>query len=220
MRVNREASFMGQVELRDDFVGVVAHIKDVLAKIVGSSGGGAILTQADVHTLGEGLFLYAWTHWEQFTHFLLVEDLATIATSKLHGEVASFHSPESPFRLANSLLSHPDHPQRFIEWSDYSLIESRANEFLGEGNRFAVAPLPRRSDLDLLKRVRNAIAHRSDKAWSSFLGLCQNPPFSIAATDMANMTPGRFLIDHSWNGQAVLSDVLEMLDAAAKHLVT
>ena len=210
---------MAQADLRDEFVAVLTHIGDVLTKVTDNAGAGGFLTETDIHTLAEGLFLFAWTHWEQFTHYLVVEDLATLPTSKLHTEVRDFHTPGGPFRLANSLLSHPDHPQRFIEWSDYAFVESRANEFLGAGNRFAMTPLPRRKDLELMKRVRNAIAHRSDKARASFQSLCQDAPFLIPPGAMIDMTPGRFLVAHTWNGQPVLRDALAMLDAAARHLV-
>jgi hypothetical protein len=120
---------------------------------------------------------------------LLIEDLATSPTSKLHRGVRGFRARGSAWRLANQLLSHPDHPQKFIEWSDYGSIVSRANEFLGAGNRLIATPLPRRGDLDLLKRVRNAVAHRTDKAWESFLSLCRSPPiFHATGSDERHQT--------------------------------
>jgi hypothetical protein len=36
---------------------------------------------------------------------------------------------------------------------------------------------------------------------------------------MRGITPGRFLVAHSWNGQPVLRDAISLLDAAAHHLV-
>lgn len=210
---------MSQIDLRDGFLATLIHIGNVLTKVTQNSGAQGFLTEPDLHTLAEGLFLDAWTHWEQFTHYLLVEDLATLATSKLHTEIQQFSTAESAKRLANQLLSHPDHPQKFIDWSEYAYVESRANEFLGAGNRFAAAPLPRRGDVDFLKRIRNAVAHRSDKAWNSFLRLCQDPPFSIPLHVMPGMTPGRFLVAHNWNGQPVLRDAIALLNTAASHLV-
>jgi hypothetical protein len=210
---------MSQEGLRDEFLATLSHIDSVLTKVTQNSGPHGFLSAPDLHKLAEGLFLSAWTHWEQFTHYLLIEDLATSPTSKLHREVRDFRTKGASWRLANQLLSHPDHPQKFIEWSDYGSILSRANEFLGVGNRFAATPLPRRGDLDLLKRVRNAVAHRTDRAWESFLSLCRGSPFSIPATQMRGITPGRFLVTHNWNGQPVLRDTIAMLEAAARHLV-
>ena len=122
----------------------------------------------------------------------------------------------------HGFLSAPDlHKiaEGLFEWSDYNAIVSRANEFLGAGNRFIVTPLPRRGDLDLLKRVRNAVAHRTDRAWESFLSLCRSVPFSIPPARMRGITPGRFLVTHTWNGQPVLRNTIAMLAAAARHLV-
>ena len=210
---------MSERDLRDDFLDTLAHIGNVLTKITQNSGPTGFLLEADLHTIAEGLFLFAFTHWEQFTRNLLIEDVATQPASAVHRSVDKFHDPGAPLRLALQILQHPDHPHKFIEWSNYAEIASRANEFLGAGNRFASAPLPRRKELEMLKRVRNAIAHRSDKAWTSFLNLCIDAPFRISPAQMAGMTPGRFLVAHQLNGQPVLRDTLSLLEAAARHLV-
>src|SRR6266498_2128092 len=141
---------MAQEHLRDEFLTTLTHIASVWTKVSQNTGPRGILSPPDLHKISEGLFLSAWTHWEQFTHYLLIEDLATRPTSKLHLGIRHFRTSGAAWRLANQLLSHPDHPQKFVDWSDYSAVVSRANEFLGAGNRFAVTPLPRRSDLDLL----------------------------------------------------------------------
>lgn len=210
---------MSQQQLRDEFRNTLNHISGVLTKVLAQAVPCGALSESDIHTLAEGLFLFAFTHWEQFTRNLLIEDLATSPTSELHSAVQQFRDADAARRLATKLLSHPDHPRKFIEWSDYNEVVARANELLGAGNRFATPPLPRREHLELLRRVRNAIAHRSDKALASFLNLCEDPPFSIPAAQIAGMTPGRFLIAHIWNGQPVLRDTLALLDSAARHLV-
>jgi hypothetical protein len=210
---------MSQQDLRDEFLNTLNHIGSVLTKVTQNSGPNGFLTAPDLHKLAEGLFLSAWTHWEQFTHYLLVEDVATNAGSTVHRGVRQFRTNRASWRLANQLLTHPDHPQKFIEWSDYASVVSRANEFIGAGNRFAATPLPRRSDLDLLKRIRNAIAHRSDKAWNSFVAMCRDAPFSIMPPQMRGITPGRFLVTHNWNNQPVLRNTISLLDAASRHLV-
>ena len=204
---------------RDDFLRAIDHIRDVLTKVTANCAPGGFLAEADIHTIAEGLLLAAFTHWEQFTRYLLIGDVAHSPSSQLHRDVQQFHDPEAPERLAIRILQHPDHPQKFVEWSNYTEVVSRANELLGAGNRFAASPLPRRNDLDLIKAVRNAIAHRSDKAWTRFLNLCGDPPFSIPPAQITGITPGRFLVGHDWNGQPVLKDTIGMLEASAKHLV-
>ncbi|MCX7044855.1 MAG: hypothetical protein NTX50_05105 [Candidatus Sumerlaeota bacterium] len=210
---------MSQQTLRADFLRTLNHIGDVLTKVTQNSGPNGFLTAPDLHKLAEGLFLSACTHWEQFTHYLLVEDVATSSRSIIHRSVREFRTSGAAWRLANQVLTHPDHPKKFIEWFDYASVVSRANEFLGAGNRFAAPPLPRRNDLELLRRVRNAVAHRSDRAWRSFIALCRDTPFLIQSRQMRGITPGRFLVAHTWNGQPVIREAVLLLESAARHLV-
>lgn len=210
---------MKDQDLRDDFLSTLSHLGSVFTKLTQNSGAGGFLVDTDIHTIAEGLLLSAFTHWEQFTRYLLILDVAHSPASQLQRDIQQFRDADAPLRLATKLLNHPDHPQRFIEWSNYGDIISRANELLGAGNRFVAPPLPRRGDLDLLKRVRNAIAHRSDKAWASFLNLCEDPPFSLPPAQIVGITPGRFLVAHNLNGQPVLRDAITLLAAAARHLV-
>ena len=210
---------MNQQDLRSQFLDTLTHIGSVLTKATQNSGPNQILAAPDLHKIAEGLFLSAWTHWEQFTHYILVEDVATAPTSRLRREIRGFRTKRAAWRLSDRLLSHPDHPSKFVEWSDYATVVSRADEFLGPGNRFSAAPLPRQNDFSLLKRVRNAVAHRSDKAWDSFISLCRAAPFSIPPNKMRGITPGRFLVTHQWNGQTVLSESLFLLEQSATHLV-
>ena len=211
---------MSAEDIRNEFVGSLTHISSVLTKITQNSGPGGFLSETDLHTIAEGLLLFAFTSWEQFTRSLLIEDVATSPDSAVHRSVDQFHDPGAPLRLATYFLQHPDHPRKFIEWSEYADIEARANELLGANNRFAAPPLPRRRDIEMLKRVRNAIAHRSERAWTSFLKVCADHPyFPVPSAQMAGMTPGRFLVAHQWNGQPVMRDALALLEGAARHLV-
>jgi hypothetical protein len=73
--------------------------------------------------------------------------------------------------------------------------------------------------LEFIKRIRNAIAHRNDRAWASFTRLCKDPPFSLTSPQMKGITPGRVLVAHSWNGQSILREAILVLESAAKHLV-
>src|SRR5262249_52435475 len=97
------ASFMTQQNLRNAFLDVIGHICDLLTKVTKNTGQSVIIADLDLHTIAEGLFLFAWTHWEQFTHELLIEDLATTAASALNSDVQQFASTDAPRRLANRL---------------------------------------------------------------------------------------------------------------------
>lgn len=63
----------------------------------------------------------------------------------------------------------------FVEWSDFDAVAARADSLIGSANRFRMvitappggqAPL-NKNDLLFVKRIRNAVAHKSDYAWAS-----------------------------------------------------
>ncbi|WP_129590245.1 hypothetical protein [Roseovarius nitratireducens] len=206
-----------QEDRRDDFLQSLSHLRSIAAKLGGMLGPQGALTFPDHHKLSEGLFLSAWTQWEEFIRLLLIDDLAMEPSGFVQKDVTKFRVKGAPRRMAERILFHPDHPQRFVEW-DFGQVRSRADTFLPLGHRFA-APLPRQGDLDKLKRVRNAIAHKSDRARESFLSLVSNAPFNLQPNQRRGLTVGRFLTSHQWNGHSVLHESLRIHHAHAMHLV-
>ncbi len=208
---------MTPIEIRDDFIFTLTHIERILARLEKNTGKAKEFDFADFHKLAEGLFLSAWSHWEEFTRTLLFQDLATDSKGILRKDIKKFRTKLAPSRLAERILNHPDHPEKFIDWSEYNFVVTRAKEFLGTGNRLTSTSLPRISDLSHLKRIRNAIAHKSDKAWVSFKSLVTSNPFNLPSTKF--ITPGRFLVAHKWNGNTVLKEALSLFRTWATHLV-
>ena len=204
--------------IRDEYLATLTHIDQVFPKLVDNRGRHGVFTFPDVHKLTEGLFVSAWTYWEGFLRSLIAHDVANDPRGMLRYEVREFRYANAPDRLADRILNHPDHPERFVEWADYAVVVRRADAFLPPGHRF-VSPLPQSADLARLKRIRNAIAHRSDKAWSSFTALVSEAPFNLAATQRRGITPGRFLSSHTWNGAPVIQTSVRLLRAAANVLV-
>lgn len=205
-------------EIRDGYLETLSHIESAYAKIAGQVGRGRLLTFPDLHKLSEGLFLSAWTYWEGLLDDLLWTDLASDPRGLLRSDVSKFRTKNAPWRLADLILTHPDHPEKFVDWSDYNQVVKRANVYLGTGHRF-VNPLPQGDDLVKVKRIRNAIAHRSDKAWDSFISLVNDAPFMLTPVQRRGLTPGRFLSAHSWNGVTVMQNSISVLRAAANVLV-
>jgi hypothetical protein len=205
-------------DTRDGYLASLTHIDSAYGKVIGQVGRGGAFDFPDVHKLTEGLFLSAWTYWEGFMSDLLWLDVATDPRGVLRRDVKRFRLKNSSFRLAERIVNHPDHPDKFVDWSDYNAVVKRANEFLGQPHRFQ-APLPQASDIALLKRMRNAISHRSDRAWDSFMSLVSNPPFSLAPRQRRGLTPGRLLYAHQWSGTSVMQHSTQVLRAAAQALV-
>ncbi|MGH9697282.1 MAG: hypothetical protein ACRD5Z_24275 [Bryobacteraceae bacterium] len=204
--------------IRDELISTLNHVDTVFPKLMRNTGRNGVFTFPDVHKLTEGLFLNSWTYWEAFLGSLLWNDLATDTNGVLLKDVRHFRLANGPYRLASRILNHPDHPEKFVEWSDYSLIAKRADEFLGAGHRF-MSPLPQGADLILLRRLRNAIAHKSDKAWASFTTMVSVPPFNLAPVQRRGITAGRFLSSHNWNGVPVIANAVAVLRNAAHTLV-
>lgn len=214
---DKEKSVRTVVEHRQAFSDTLDHVRDAFDRVRINSGNGQILTFPDLHKLTEGLFLSAWTYWEGFCRDLLVTDLANDSGGKLRREVRKFRTKNAPLRLAERVLNHPDHPDKFVDWAEYRTVTDRAAEFLKVGHRFV--PLPRNNDLTKLKRIRNAVAHRSNKAWDSFRSLVGHAPFNLAGNQLKGITPGRFLASHRWNGNWVLDEAINVLRTCALEIV-
>jgi hypothetical protein len=222
------------VPLRDAFVGTISHIRSAAAKATANSGPGRALSAPDLHKISEGLFLSAVTHWEEFCQALFMVDLATLGGSTLLKDVKKFRTKNASHRLAEAILSHIDHPNAFYDWSDFNKVCERADRYLRAPHRFspplpvppAVKPahptaLPTATvqELAMFKRIRNAVAHKSDKAWDSFMRLVKDPPFSLQPNQRKGITPGRFIVTQQWGGKVVLMHSLDTLENAAKTLV-
>lgn len=187
--------------IRDDLCDTLTHIQSTYAHVRSTTGNGPgrFLTFPDAYRITEGLLLSAWSNWETFCRELVICDLANDLRGALRKDVQTFKSDTARHRLAERVLSHPDAPEKFVEWSDYRSVKSRAGEFLGPGHRFE-GNLPMENDIVMIRRTRNAIAHQSDKAWISFMAMIKVPPFALQPNQRRAITPGRFMYAHTWGG--------------------
>lgn len=208
---------MKQTRTRDDLIQTLDHISRIETKVSCHTGAGRLFSFPDQHKIYEGLFLSAWTHWEEFIQTLLICDLASATQGFVRKGVREFRTKIMPYRLAERVLMHPDHPRKFVEW-DYGSVKARADYFLPQGHRFT-NPIPRLSDLEILRRIRNAVAHKNERARVSFLDLVLHPPFNLTPDQRRGITVGRFLAAHKWNGNLVLVESLQCLRQSALHLV-
>jgi hypothetical protein len=206
------------VEIRDQYLDSLAHIRTAYNKVCGEVGRGHLFTFPDVHKLSEGLFISALTYWEALCKDLILTDLANQSSAVLRSEVTKFRTSNAPFRLAERILNHPDFPSKYVEWSSFAVLASRADELLEAGHRF-VLPQAIIEDLIRLKKIRNAIAHKSDKAWADFSRMIRQVPFNLSGVQCRGVTPGRFMYSHQWGGMSVMLYALERLDLAANTLV-
>lgn len=126
-----------QTQVRDDFKKTLDHIDTVYSKLQSNTGRGRAFSFADAHKLAEGLLLSAWTHWEEFLRELLLIDVASDSSSALCSEVRKFRVKGGPLRVAERMINHPDHPEKYVNW-DFDIVKSRADALLPASHRFTV----------------------------------------------------------------------------------
>lgn len=222
------------LQLRTDLVTTIAHLRSVSIKVRANSGPKKALSAPDSHKIAEGLFLSVVTHWEEFCQALIISDLALHASSSLRKDVSSFKSGAARDRVAEMIATHIDHPNAFYDWSDFSKIHSRSIALLRVPNRFNVvvpATPPAvgtknqsslsafTTDLTDFKIIRNAIAHKSDKAWDAFMRLVLRAPYGLTTSQRRGITPGRFVIAHTVGANPILVHTLDRIEQAAYVLV-
>lgn len=202
---------------REEFQRTLDHIVGAFQRCSSASGPTQPLSAPDVHKISEGLFVSAWTHWEEFLRQLFLHDLADSTDGVLRKEIRTFRLKRSHDRMALLMLDHPDE-QRWISWSDTAEIISRADRLLADGHRFD-ALRAHQQDLQKLKAIRNAIAHKGDPSRGKFLRLISDAPFSLTASQRKGITVGRFLSSHRRSGAMVLEAAVGVLRSAAESLV-
>lgn len=207
-------------DIRDDFLNTLTHVDSAFGKLCANTGRSKVLTFPDLHKTSEGLFLSAWTHWEQFLRELFIFELATDPNGKLRKEIkaAGFRLKRSHLRLAELLADHPDE-NKWVEWSSIDAVRDRADVLLSAGHRFSTLTNAQLIDARRLKKIRNAVAHKSDKAWRDFRKLVQAAPYSLAANSMRGLTTGRFLAAHKVGTDLVFTHSIQVLRSAAQTLV-
>jgi hypothetical protein len=151
---------------------------------------------------------------------LFVADLATEPAGMLRKQARTFKSKvAAPLELAEAILGHPDE-QRWIEWAEVDDVAARADRLLPSTHRYA-ALTSRKQTIQNVKTIRNAVAHKSDRAWAKFKKLATSAPFSLQPKQMKGITTGRFISSHTWGaaGSVVLRHVVDHFEATAKALV-
>lgn len=206
--------------IRDDLVATLLHVDDAFSRVSSVSGPTSVVKPPDVHKTAEGLFLSAWTHWEEFVRRLFVYDLGTRTNGALHREIrkGGLRYVHSGHRLAELIVGHPD-DGKWIEWSSITVVRDRADDLLGAGHRFAGLSATQLTDINRLKKIRNAVAHKSDKAWDDFMHVISVAPYGLTVAQRKFVTPGRLLAAHSVAGAKILAHSTAVLRTAAMTLV-
>ncbi|HJK94871.1 MAG TPA: hypothetical protein RMH85_19845 [Polyangiaceae bacterium LLY-WYZ-15_(1-7)] len=211
---------MTAVDIRTDLEGTLDHVASAFGKLVANAGRGRPLSFPDLHKTTEGLFLSGWTYWEQFLRRLLIHEVSVDPHGVLRKEVKAtgFRLKQSHMRLAQLITEHPDEG-KWVEWSSIDAVKQRADALLGPNHRFANLAGNPLGDVRRLKKIRNAVAHKSDQAWQDFRTLVQRQPYGLSTRSMRGLTTGRFLSAHRVAGTTIFEHSIAVLRAAAFTIV-
>lgn len=115
------------------------------------------------------------------------------------------------YRLIQNVNQYPD-------WSDIEKVLTNANNFFEQGGAFSILKTMK-SDLNALKKLRNAIAHTSYRARKDFENLVQGKVGYLPE----GITPARFLVDYKTpptkNGVTFLEYYIAYLKSVADIIV-
>jgi hypothetical protein len=106
----------------------------------------------------------------------------------------------------------------YAKW-DAPAVLLRAERYFQKGEPFQTPLRSRQSTLQEAKTIRNAIAHESDKAWDSFVGLARRESGGALPP---NVTVGKFLTAPKQNASppiSVLEYYLDVLERVAEDIV-
>lgn len=179
-------------KLRNETLESIQHTCSVFLKAYQNSGGTKVFDFSEMHKIATGLYLAIWTRWEEYCRQLLVLELIENEGSIILQRVKKFRTKKSASILANSVIEHIDHPDNFNTWSSFEVLLKRARKMVGDNNAFRNSGIDK-SKLKYIYKIRNFIAHSSDKAKSDFMKLLSLPPFSLSLQQKQGITAGRLL---------------------------
>jgi len=157
-----------------------------------SMGKGKLFNITETNKLSIGLYLTLWTTWENFCRELFVIELAESPESIICSRVKKFRNIRSAEQIAQKMAEHIDHPSSFFDWHDFAKIIERSKLYIGDTNVFTQSGIDK-SKLKTLFKIRNRIAHNSDKAKDDFIKIITGPPFELGAQKRQGMSPGSLL---------------------------
>ena len=136
--------------------------------------------------LVESIIINLFGKWERFLEEVFIAYMLG-ETSSRGGSITRYVYPQDrdhAYRMIQNVNLYPD-------WSDVDKIIINANNFFKDGGPFSIFQTMK-SEINALKRIRNAIAHTSLKARADFENLIQGK----IGYKPDGITPAKFLIDY------------------------
>ena len=93
-----------QERRKHELIATIEHMLRIESKILSNLGRSHPFAFPDQHKMYEGLFLSAWTHWEEFLRDALINDLAEKPTGVLRRDMKQFRTKGATRRLTERIL--------------------------------------------------------------------------------------------------------------------
>lgn len=119
------------------------------------------LTDFDILTVYDGLFLSLFTDFEEFLERLFWGLLKKEIDIQEFGENAGLIVEIHPLEKTELIVLGD---KTYLDWFPYQWTEKRAKRFFESGLPFTILTSEQKKDLEYYHTIRNAIAHKSPKS--------------------------------------------------------
>ena len=121
------------------------------------------LTEAQMYLISEAIMFKGFSSYERLLEEIFV--LYCRGMKDVKGRtIKSYIHPENAGHARSILKSS----MNFLEWNSVDTVISRCDVYLEDGNPIKSALAANRASLEIIRKIRNAIAHNSDEAWAQY----------------------------------------------------
>jgi hypothetical protein len=143
------------------------------------------LSKWQMTLMTESIFVRAFSYYEQYLEELFI--LYTRGRKTKSGKLVKSYVSPTDGRHARDMLKAN---MQYLEWNSPSNVISRCEIYLRDGNPIKLALTSYTTRLQYMRKIRNAIAHRSSEASSAYNVVVRT---ELRAPPLAPLLPGEFL---------------------------
>lgn len=170
------------------------------------------IRQSRVCQINEMAFLGMFLSWEDFIEATFIRYMCGASTNTRYKPKVFV----SPINLEHALKFFVVKPRDYVEWSSGQLVIERAEMVFRDGEPYTSAIRPSLTDLNDMRQIRNAIAHRSGTAWKKFESTVRR----ILGSRPRGLAPGMFLgLTHVSGGKPFIEYYKDVLSVVASRIV-
>ena len=147
--------------------------------------GPAVLSRGQMCLITEGIFVRAFTSYESFLEELFI--LYACGKPTISGKQLKRYISPKDGKHAREIIKSG---MNFLEWNSPDILIQRSETYLNGGPVKQAITL-HKARLEVIRKVRNAIAHRSDEAWVRYTKIVGN---ELRAPPLSMPEPGEFLL--------------------------